>query len=234
MESNQTCPYYRIWGVDGVIYGPVELPVLVSWVKDERVVANTWIYCDHDESWRKASELHELQMFFRKKSSSATSASSEGGNLKPGALRRVKILADMKDAQLERFAQFMEVKNVRQWAEIVKQGEMGDAMYLVLEGELRVRLMIGGKETILVQLGAGEFFGEMALFDRGPRSADVVANKDSLLLKISSASFEKLFNLAPELAAPFLLSVSKTLAARIRADNKRYKDSVNFARASGA
>lgn len=221
--------------MDGVIYGPVELPALVNWVKDERVVANTWIYCDHDESWRKASEIQELQMFFKTKSTGAASGPSEkGGNLKPGALRRVKILADMKDAQLERFAQFMEVQNVRQWTELVKQGEMGDAMYLVLEGELRVRLMIGGKETILVQLGAGEFFGEMALFDHGPRSADVVANKDSLLLKISAASFGKLFNLAPELAAPFLLSVSKTLAARIRADNKRYKDSVNFARASGA
>jgi CRP-like cAMP-binding protein len=73
----------------------------------------------------------------------------------------------------------------------------------------------------------------MALFDHGPRSADVVANKDTTLLKISAASFDKLFNLAPELAAPFLLSTSKTLAARIRADNKRYKDSVNFARASG-
>jgi CRP-like cAMP-binding protein len=139
----------------------------------------------------------------------------------------------MKDAQLERFAQFMEVQNARQWTEIVKQGEPGDAMYLVLEGELRVRLMISGKETILAQLGAGEFFGEMALFDHGPRSADVVANKDSVLLKILSASFEKLFNLAPELAAPFLLSISKTLAARIRADNKRFKDSVSFARTGG-
>lgn len=234
MESNQTCPLYRIWGVDGVIYGPVELPTLVTWVKDERVTATTWIYCDHDETWRKACELQELQMFFRTKTKAVAGGPSEISNLKPGALRRVKILADMKDAQLERFAQFMEVQSVRQWTDIVKQGEIGDAMYLVLEGEVRVRLMIGDRETILTALGAGEFFGEMALFDRGPRSADVVANKDSVLLKISAASFEKLFMLAPELAAPFLLSISKTLAARIRADNKRYKDSVNFARAAGA
>jgi len=236
MDSNQTDPGYKIWGVDGVIYGPVELPTLVSWIKDERVTASTWIYREDNDVWQKAGQISELQMFFRAKPATgqAQSGPSPASNLKPGSLRRVKILAEMKDDQLERFAQFMEVQNVRQWTEVVKQGEIGDAMYLVLEGELRVRLMISGKETILAQLGAGEFFGEMALFDHGPRSADVVANKDSLLLKISSASFEKLFNLAPELAAPFLICISKTLAARIRADNKRFKDSVSFARASGS
>lgn len=233
MDSDQTIPGYKIWGVDGVIYGPVELPTLVNWVKDERVAANTWIYYNENDSWEKAGQIQELRMFFRGKSVNGPSAASNA-TLKPGALRRVKILADMKDAQLERFAQFMEVLPVRQWTEVVKQGEIGDAMYLVLEGEVRVRLLIGGKETILAQLGAGEFFGEMALFDHGPRSADVVTNKDSVLLKISASAFKKLFELAPELAAPFLLSISKTLAARIRADNKRYKDSVNFARASGS
>ncbi len=234
MDSDQTIPGFKIWGVDGVIYGPVELPTLVNWIKDERVAATTWIYQDDDDSWNKAGQVQELGMFFREKSASGSSASSTASILKPGALRRVKILAEMKDAQLERFAQFMEAQSVRQWTEVVKQGEIGDAMYLVLEGELRVRLMINGKETILTALGAGEFFGEMALFDRGPRSADVVANKDSVLLKISAASFEKLLNLAPELAAPFLLSMSKTLAARIRADNKRLKESVSFARAAVA
>ncbi|MEP6664011.1 MAG: cyclic nucleotide-binding domain-containing protein [Verrucomicrobiota bacterium] len=229
MEREQGCPYYKIWGVDGVIYGPVELPALVSWVKEERVTASTWIYCDHLDTWQKAGELPELQMFFRAKAAAAERSGAP--QLKPGMLRRVKILADMKDAQLERFAQFMEVLNVRQWIEVVKQNDPGDAMYLVLEGELHVRLMINGKETILTTLGAGEFFGEMALFDQGSRSADVVTNKDSVLLKISSASFEKVLHLAPELAAPFLSSISKTLAARIRADNKRFKDSVNFARA---
>jgi hypothetical protein len=235
MDSKQTDPGYKIWGVDGVIYGPVELPMLVNWIKDERVAANTWIYREDNDAWQKAGQIQELQMFFRAKpAGDSVNTSFANANLKPGALRRVKILADMKDAQLERFAEFMEVQTVRQWTKIVKQGESGDAMFLVLEGELRVRLLINDKETILAQLGAGEFFGEMALFDRGPRSADVVANKDSVLLKISAASFGKLFDLAPELAAPFLLSVSKTLAARIRADNKRFKDSVSFARASGS
>jgi hypothetical protein len=235
VDSNQT-PAYKVWAVDGVVYGPVELPALVQWVQDERVLADTWIFSEHCDRWDKASRVQELQMFFR---SRAISSGDTATNIQPlsgvktGALRRVKILADLSDQQLERFAQFMQSMPVRQWHEVVKQGDPGDAMYLVLEGELRVRLMIGGKESILTTLGPGEFFGEIALFDRGPRSADVIANKDSLLLKVSTDHFEKLLARAPELAAPFLYSIGKTLVSRIRADNKRFKDSVNFARTAG-
>jgi CRP-like cAMP-binding protein len=106
-------------------------------------------------------------------------------------------------------------------------------MYLVLEGELRVRIMVDGKETLLLTLGPGDFFGEISLFDHGPRSADVLANQQSLLLKISAASFDKLVKEAPDLAAPFLFAMGKTLSARIRSGNKRYHDSIHLARAIG-
>ena len=237
MEPNISGIGFRIWGADDVVYGPVELPALIAWVKDERVTADTWVFSEKDERWLKAPAVPELRMFFRSPAAASASAEAPGppapGGLKPGTLRRVKIFAGFTDPQIERFIQFMEVQPARQWAEIVKQGEHGDAMYLVLEGELRARLMIGGKETVLATLPTGDFFGEISLFDRGPRSADVVANMDSVLLKISAAAFEKLLADAAEVAAPFLFAMGKTLTARIRADNKRYRDSVNFARAAG-
>jgi CRP-like cAMP-binding protein len=229
---------YSIWAADNVVYGPVELPTLIGWVKDERVLADTWVFDSQNDRWRKAASLPELALFFRKKSDSGAPAakldlSLGEANITPGMLRRVKALAELNNEQLERFIRYMEPQNVRQWAQIVKQGDPDDGMYLVLDGELRVRLMIGGKETILATLGAGECFGEIALFDQGPRSADVVANKESVLLKITSEAFDKLRREAPELSAPILFAISKTLAARIRADNKRIKDSVSFARAAG-
>jgi len=239
MESADAIVGYRIWGVDNVVYGPVELPVLVNWIRDERVTADTWVFCEQAGAWQKAAAVLELQMFFGKRPG-ATAGNGPGSGafsplipgVPPGALRRVRILADMADQQLGRFAQMMEVQNVRQWTEIVKQGAPGDAMYLVLEGEVRVRLMIGDKESILATLAAGDFFGEIALFDHGPRSADVVANEDSVLLKVSAASFQKVVSESPELATPFLFAIGRTLAARIRADDKRYRDSVAFARAA--
>jgi len=235
MEQPAAGTNFKIWAFDNVVYGPVELPTLIGWVKDERVTAKTWVFSEKDDCWQKAATAPELRMFFSPKAevAAAQPASDAVGGLQPGSLRRIKIFADLTDEQLTRFLQCMEIQRVPQWTEVVKQGEHGDAMYLVLEGELRVRLMIAGKETILVTLSAGEFFGEISLFDHGPRSADVIANQDAVLLKISASAFRKLIHAAPGLAAPFLFSMGKTLTARIRADNKRYRDSIHFARTAG-
>jgi hypothetical protein len=224
---------FIVWGIDQTAYGPVELPALVSWVKDQRVTADTWIFVSKNDEWQRAAEVLELQMFFRSRSNGKSESGVAAGpkGIDPRALRRIKILATLTDEQLERFAQFVEVEKVPQWSVIVKQGDPGDAMYFILEGELRVRINVMGKETILATLGAGEFFGDIALFDHGPRSADVLANTDSVVVKISSAAVDELSKTAPELATPFLRAIGKTLTARIRADNKRYGDSVKFSRA---
>jgi hypothetical protein len=235
MAAVATDTGYIVWGIDQTAYGPVELPALVSWVKDERVTADTWIYAAKNSSWQKAAEVPELQMFFRPKGEgNVAGADSVVGprGIEPRALRRIKILANMTDEQLERFAQFVEVEKVPQWAVIVKQGDPGDAMYFILDGELRVRMMVMGKETILATLGAGEFFGDVSLFDHGPRSADVIANTDSTVVRVSAAGFDALAKEAPEIATPFLRAIGRTLSARIRTDNKRYGDSVKFTRAA--
>ncbi|PYL00468.1 MAG: hypothetical protein DME18_05725 [Verrucomicrobia bacterium] len=236
MKPDNAAPGYYVWSVDNIVYGPVDLPELVNWVQQEWVTADSWIFLQEQDHWLKADQIEPLKMFFQPRSAPrppSLTLGAPGGvsiTLKLGSLRRVRILAGLTDQQLERFVGLMELHPVRQWTEIVKQDSPGDAMYLVLEGEVRVRMMIAGKETILVTLAPGEFFGEVALFDHGPRSADVVANKDGLLLKISASAFQKLATEAPDLAAPFLFAVAQTLVARIRADNKRYRDSIAFAR----
>ncbi len=225
---------YRIWGVDNVVYGPVNLATLVQWVQQERIAPETWVHRHSTDAWRKAAQMPELQGLFARRPAPAASllspTESPAVTLTPGILRRVKILGNLSDAQLDRFVEFMEPRRARAWEDVVREGSPGDAMYLLLEGEVRVRLMIGGKETILTTLAAGEFFGEVALFDHGPRSADVVANRECLLLRIPAGSFQRLVAEAPDLAAPFLFAIAKTLIARIRADNKRYRDSIAFAR----
>ncbi len=236
MAASATNTDFVVWGIDQTAYGPVELPTLVSWVKDERVTADTWIFVGKTGCWQKAAEVPELGMFFSSKAKvipgSRTGVESAKG-IDPRALRRVKILGGLTDEQLERFARFVEVEKAPQWSVIVKQGEPGDTMYFILEGELRVRINVMGKETILTTLGVGEFFGDISLFDQGPRSADVVANSDSVLVKISAEGFDQLAQEAPDLATPFLRAIGRTLSARIRADNKRYGGSVRIGQAAG-
>ncbi|HYE32266.1 MAG TPA: cyclic nucleotide-binding domain-containing protein [Methylomirabilota bacterium] len=227
---------FKVWGIDDVVYGPVELPTLVSWVKDERITGETWVYNEARDFWRKAKEMTELQMFFNQNDTVFQPAKPARSALNAQevdlpALRKMRVFAGMNDSQIKRFVDFMELRTARSFTEIVKQGEPGDAMYLILDGEVRVRLMISGKETTLATLYTGDFFGEIALFDHGPRSADIVANKDTLLLKIGASSFQRLATEAPDLASPFLLSIGRTLTGRIRADNKRLRESVAMARA---
>ncbi|MGO8835970.1 MAG: cyclic nucleotide-binding domain-containing protein [Limisphaerales bacterium] len=220
MESQEITNDFFIWGIDDAPYGPVALAVLIDWVKDERVLADTWVFARPDGSWRRAAEIPELQAHFNREIFPA-STSVAGSGIKPGSLRRIKILAQLNDAQLDRLTEFMEVHKVPQWMAVVKKGDAGDGMYFILQGELRARVMVGEKETILATFGPGDFFGDMSLFDRGPRSADVIANADSVVLKMTDVAFDRLTREAPALATPFLQATARTLAARIRADNQR-------------
>ena len=220
MEAQEFGDIYFIWGVDDSSYGPVELSVLIDWINDERVVPETWVFSRSAGNWQRAAEIPEIKNHFALKLTSVPDATSRVG-IKPGSLRRIKILADLKDAQLAHLAEYMELQEVTQWSVLFNQGDTSDSMFLVLGGELRARSVVNGRETILATFGPGDFFGDMALFDHGPRSADVVANMDSTLLKITSVSFDRLTREAPALATPFLQATARTLAARIRADNKR-------------
>ena len=232
MEGKENPEGYFIWGIDDAPYGPVGLSVLADWIKDARVLPETWVFARRAGAWRQATDIPELKRFFEQQTGAVSSASSRAG-LTPGSLRRIKILADLNDAQLEHLLDFMELQRVPPWSVVVRQGEQGDAMFLVLSGELRARTMIGGRETILATFGAGDFFGDMSLFDHGPRSADVVANTDSTVLRISVTAFDRLTREAPALATPFLRATARTLAARIRADNKRFNQLTQQFRASG-
>jgi CRP-like cAMP-binding protein len=98
---------------------------------------------------------------------------------------------------------------------------------------LRVRVHIDQKESILATLKQGDFFGEISLLDEGPRSADVIANQDSALLKISTASFYRLVKEAPAMATPFLLALSRSLVGRMRNLSKQYQDSIHLFRSLG-
>jgi CRP-like cAMP-binding protein len=184
------------------------------------VAPETWVFSRQATHWQRASELPELKNQFELRFTSVPDSPARVG-IKPGSLRRIKILADLKDNQLAHLAEYMEFQEVNQWSVLFAQGDASDSMFLVLAGELRARSVVDGRETILATFGPGDFFGDMALFDHGPRSADLVANVDSTLLKITSVAFERLTREAPALATPFLQATARTMSARIRADNKR-------------
>jgi CRP-like cAMP-binding protein len=95
---------------------------------------------------------------------------------------------------------------------IVRTGDAGSAFFVLLDGTARVVTSKGRAR----RLGSGDFFGEMALLDESPRSADVVADGEVLTMTISRNAFGKLLRSEPALAHELL----RTLAARLRAAEK--------------
>lgn len=226
MENNNMAQYW-VWGADKLGQGPLDLFTLVDWVRKRRITPETWIYCERRQTWTKAPQLEELKLLFdptQGRPGHLTSALDAG--VSPDVMLRIRTLSGLNDEQLRIFVSYMEILSLDPLAVAVREGERGDAMFFILEGELRVRMMRQGKESILATLKAGDFFGEISLLDEGPRSADVVANERSTLLKISTTSFARLRKEAPSLAEPFLHSLGQILVGRMRTLNKRYVDSV--------
>lgn len=232
METDDV-PLYQIWGADYAPYGPVELPALVNWIKEERVVADTWVYVHATSAWLKAAQVPELKMFFQPKPPPVSTEGDAAGQnasfkLTTGSLRRIKLFAEMDDSQLQTFLSFIDVVPCRPSVCVVKRGDPGDAMYMVLEGEVRSCLMVDGIETPIATLPAGSIFGEISLLDHGPHAADVITNQESTLLRISLSNFDQLIREAPDAALPFLLTLSKAIAGRARVLTRRYEDSIHM------
>jgi CRP-like cAMP-binding protein len=83
---------------------------------------------------------------------------------------------------------------------VVRQGDVGDCLFVIQEGRVEVVVERGGKETILRELGAGDMVGEMAIFDRIVRSATVRAKGQARLLTVDKKNFLRRVNEDPSIA----------------------------------
>ncbi len=115
-------------------------------------------------------------------------------------------------------------------ARIFQHGDPGDRLFIVLEGKVRISREIAGMgEEALAVLGPGQVFGEMALLDEVPRSADARAHERCRLLVIAKDAFDDLLFVHKDLAYEVLWSCVKMLSARLRETN----DKLTFLSTSG-
>ncbi len=91
---------------------------------------------------------------------------------------------------------------------IVRQGEIGDCMYVIQSGQVQVLLKKDQKDVCVAVLSAGDFFGEMALFDREVRSATVKARGEVRALTLEKRTFLRRIHEDPSLAFRILEKMS--------------------------
>ena len=100
-------------------------------------------------------------------------------------LSKSRLLASLSDRELKQLASFAVVKDLPKDTVVVQKGDKGIGFYVVLEGQLMVSR--GGKG--IARLGPGDFFGELALFQDHPRSADVSTVEPTTVLVLSRWEF---------------------------------------------
>jgi len=105
-------------------------------------------------------------------------------------LRNVPLFAGLDDAAITRLCSFLRLQDLTAPGHVFRRGDPGDAMYVIVDG--RVNIVVtdaDGHEVILAALGAGDFFGEMAMLDGHGRSADAIAVEHSQLAVLTRDNF---------------------------------------------
>lgn len=128
-------------------------------------------------------------------------------------LSQVKMFSSLNKKELGLVAKASEVVTVPAGTDIVKEGEIGHEFYLIASGSAAVKR--NGRRV--TTLGPGNYFGEMALLDRGPRSATVTAEVETELVVIGQREFLGVLDEVPTLSYKLLVG----MATRLReADSK--------------
>ncbi|MDB6153741.1 MAG: rane protein [Chthoniobacteraceae bacterium] len=143
-------------------------------------------------------------------------------------LRDKVLFAEFSDEEMDEFFALLDPEEFSKGDVIVRQDDVGDCMYVLVTGNAKVLHHKDGHSIDLAVLKAGSFFGEISLVDAGPRSADVIATDDCMLLKITQASLSALAGVYPTAAFKFLIAIGRLMVERLRQSNQRYVDSLLF------
>jgi len=130
----------------------------------------------------------------------------------PEALVDVPLFSNLSKRQLRHIAGLSEEQEFTEGTALAEEGKPGDTFYVLLEGEAKV--VRGGRR--MDRLIPGDFFGEIALIDGGPRTASVLATTPVTTLTITRSRFRKMLGEDPSI----VLAMLEELAKRLR-NNER-------------
>jgi len=140
----------------------------------------------------------------------------------PQALRRCPLFQTLSSAQLAKVAAIATARDLPGGAAVFREGEAGEEMFVVVSGRVRISKMVKGVgEEALSILEAGSYFGEMAMIDDAPRSADALAHTPCGLAVIRRDDLDQLMFVDKELAYLLLWTFVRTLSARLRETNDK-------------
>lgn len=143
------------------------------------------------------------------------------------ALPDLPLVENLAPDDLAVLAGVLERREYPQGAELFHEGDPGDVMYILARGSVTIRLARQGAPPMrLATLQPGVMFGEMALLEWQPRSADAVAEDDVVVYALPAESFIQLAGDHPQLSQQLMLNIARELAARLRVTSAQLRAAV--------
>lgn len=134
-------------------------------------------------------------------------------------LKSIEIFEDLSVGELAAVASVIEEISFDSDEVVIKEGDPGDTLYFILEGEVTViKTEADGVEFNLDHISAGDHFGEMALFEEIPRTATIRTTKPCRMLFLHKQAFNEMVREYPHIA----LKICKVFSKRIRKLHQRF------------
>ena len=136
-------------------------------------------------------------------------------------LKKIPLFKEFKSTELASVSMVAKRERYKSEKIIFREKDKGDALYIIKRGRVRiVKPDSFGEDHILAMLKPGEYFGEISLVDRAPRSATVIAHEETECIVIRRADFRNLIVGNKEIERKFYKSFSEVLCERLRVTNE--------------
>ena len=137
-------------------------------------------------------------------------------------LKKIHLFGNLSESELEKILKICVKQSFAKDAVIFKEGEPGDRCYIITAGAVRISKYIPniGEEALAV-LKPGDYFGEMALIDNFPRSANAITNDDVDVFAINKTELDRILIADRELGYKLLWTFTQTLSKRLRETNEK-------------
>lgn len=137
-------------------------------------------------------------------------------------LRAVPLFRELNRRELQQVARLLDIRTYSKGEVVFEQGAAGDGVYVVLKGRVSVVQKDGedGAQVLLSQSESGSFFGETALLEDAPRTAEAVAEEDSRLALFPRDALLLLAEQRPHLGVKIAIQLSQIIAERLRRTNR--------------
>jgi CRP-like cAMP-binding protein len=147
----------------------------------------------------------------------------------PDFLARVILFQDLDADALSNLGPLLIPKRLSAGSIVFRELDASDALYIVEQGSVVVSKHVRDDvDIVLTRFRAGDFFGEMGLFDAGPRSATAQVEIDSKLWQLSRKVFQDIFSLHPEIAAKICYRLVTVFIERLRATNEQAREAIRW------